>query len=165
MQEKGTLSISYPSDMYRGCGWLPEKILHNPTCAHSSTEFSLLCVQLPMSLSFLSWFWFPSPSSFHLTDISSRPLHKVFCLWDLSAHISAQVILTKIWILEGSNCRNKSQITIIKITKLPCQLTIFVSLHAAYIFKRKKKKGTLASANFVDHMSITLSWCLCLLAD
>lgn len=82
--------------------------------------------------------------------------HKVFSLRDLSAPISTQVILSKIWILAAINCRHESQIIIIKITKLPRQLTIFVSLPAGYS-KKGKKKGTWASAIFVDHMNITLS--------
>lgn len=155
MQAKWTLSISYSSDMYQGYGWLLEEIIHGPTCAHSSTQFSLLCVQFPMPspLSFLSLFWFPTPSSFHLTDISSKLLYKIFSLRESSAYISTQVIVKKIWILEAISCRNKSHIVIIKITKLPCHLTIFVSLHAVYSKKGGKKELELLQ-------SLLITWIL-----
>lgn len=56
------------------------------------------------------------------------------------------MILRKIWILEAINYRKKSQIIIIKITKLLCQLTIFVPLPAAHK-KGKKKKRNLSFCN------------------
>lgn len=99
--------------------------------------FSLLCPHhYPLCLGFGSLPQVP----FHLTDIFSRLLYKLFSLRESSAHISTRVIPKKIWIIEAISCRNKSQIIIIKITKLPCHLTIFVSLHAVYS-KREKKRN------------------------
>lgn len=112
--------------------------------------FSLLCPHhYPLCLGFGSLPQVP----FHLTDIFSRLLYKLFSLRESSAHISTRVIPKKIWIIEAISCRNKSQIIIIKITKLPCHLTIFVSLHAVYSKRKKKKELELLQ-------SLLITWIL-----